>query len=59
MADLGICYGADLTQAEVDYLCRVEFAETAEDIVWRRSKLGLRMTHAQIIALQTALDERI
>jgi glycerol-3-phosphate dehydrogenase len=59
MDDLGHCYGADLTQAEVDYLCRVEFAQTAEDIVWRRSKLGLRMTQAHITALQEALDKRM
>lgn len=59
MDELGFCYGADLTQAEVDYLCSVEFAQTAEDIVWRRSKLGLRMTQTQINALQEALDKRL
>jgi glycerol-3-phosphate dehydrogenase len=53
--DLGTCFGADLTQAEVDYLCRVEFAISAEDIVWRRSKLGLRMTRAEINLLEDYL----
>ena len=54
--DLGRCFGADLTQAEVDYLCRVEFAGTAEDIVWRRSKLGLRLTREQINQVQAYID---
>jgi glycerol-3-phosphate dehydrogenase len=38
---LGACFGADLTCAEVEYLTRHEWALTAEDILWRRSKLGL------------------
>ena len=54
--DLGHNYGADLTQAELDYLCREEFAHSAEDIVWRRSKLGLRMSQLEINQLQSALD---
>jgi glycerol-3-phosphate dehydrogenase len=42
--DLGQSYGAGLTQAELDYLISEEWAETAEDVLWRRSKLGLHMT---------------
>lgn len=41
--DLGEHFGADLYQAEVDYLVAQEWACTAEDILWRRSKLGLRL----------------
>jgi len=41
MADLGEDLGAELTGREVDYLVETEWAETAEDILWRRSKLGL------------------
>jgi glycerol-3-phosphate dehydrogenase len=41
MEDLGECYGADLYEAEVRYLIEEEWAVTAEDILWRRSKLGL------------------
>jgi glycerol-3-phosphate dehydrogenase len=40
-ADLGEDFGADLTAAEVRYLMRHEWAETAEDVLWRRTKLGL------------------
>ena len=45
---LGIDFGSDLTQREVEWLIHKEYARTAEDIVWRRSKLGLRMTESQI-----------
>ncbi|SOC58007.1 homodimeric glycerol 3-phosphate dehydrogenase (quinone) [Chromohalobacter canadensis] len=41
--DLGEHFGADLYAAEVDYLCDHEWARTAEDVLWRRSKLGLRL----------------
>jgi glycerol-3-phosphate dehydrogenase len=43
MAALGEDFGGGLTAAEVDYLVREEFARTAEDILWRRSKLGLHV----------------
>ena len=39
----GRAFGAELTAAEVRYLMRHEFAETADDVLWRRSKLGLRV----------------
>lgn len=42
VADLGEDFGASLTAAEVDWLMTHEFARTAEDVLWRRSKLGLR-----------------
>jgi glycerol-3-phosphate dehydrogenase len=46
-ADLGEHYGAGLTAAEVAYLTRNEWALTDEDILWRRSKLGLHMSQAE------------
>lgn len=54
-ADLGQCFGADLTEAEVRYLMDAEWARTAEDVVWRRSKLGLRLSAQQITALDDAM----
>jgi glycerol-3-phosphate dehydrogenase len=42
--DLGARLGADLTGAEVRYLMEHEWARTAEDVLWRRSKLGLRVS---------------
>jgi glycerol-3-phosphate dehydrogenase len=43
IAALGEDFGGGLTGAEVDYLAREEFARTADDILWRRSKLGLHV----------------
>ena len=50
-ADLGRSFGAGLTEAELRWLMRKEYAGTAEDVVWRRTKLGLRMTKVEIAAL--------
>jgi glycerol-3-phosphate dehydrogenase len=50
-SDLGRPFGAGLTEAEVRYLISSEWARTAEDIVWRRSKLGLRLSPAEIAAI--------
>lgn len=43
LAALGTDFGGGLYEAEVDYLARCEWAATAEDVLWRRSKLGLRL----------------
>lgn len=51
VSDLGLDFGATLTAREVTWLIEKEYARTAEDIVWRRSKLGLRMTAEEIAAL--------
>ena len=48
---LGQDFGATLTEAEVRWLMTHEYATTAADVVWRRSKLGLRMTADQIETL--------
>jgi glycerol-3-phosphate dehydrogenase len=50
--DLGIRFGGDLTAAEIRYLMTKEWALTADDVLWRRSKLGLRFTQAQAAALE-------
>ena len=50
-SDLGVSFGATLTEREVRYLMALEWAMTADDIVWRRSKLGLRMSPSEIAAL--------
>jgi len=49
--DLGRRFGPGLSEAEVDYLRRAEWARTAEDVLWRRSKLGLRTNVAEQAAL--------
>ncbi|WP_421999966.1 glycerol-3-phosphate dehydrogenase [Roseovarius mucosus] len=50
-ADLGPDFGAGLTGAEVRWQMDHEYARTAADVVWRRTRLGLKMTEAQIAAL--------
>jgi glycerol-3-phosphate dehydrogenase len=53
MADLGRSFGATLTERELRYLMEHEWATTAEDVVWRRSKLGLRLSPTEIAAIET------
>ncbi len=55
--DLGRDFGAGLFEREVRYLCEQEWAQSAEDILWRRSKLGLRLGEAQARALSRYLAE--
>lgn len=54
LADLGRDHGGGLYQREVDYCVRHEWARTADDVLWRRTKCGLRMTPAQRAAFQDA-----
>lgn len=56
VSDLGGCLGADITRREVDWLVRTEWARTAEDILWRRSKLGLRVSQGDVAALDRYLS---
>lgn len=59
VADLGAHFGAGLYQREVEFLIAHEWARTAEDVVWRRSKLGLRLTAEQIQALDRFVREKV
>jgi glycerol-3-phosphate dehydrogenase len=43
MDALGEDFGAGLTRAEIDYMMSEEWAQTAEDVLWRRSKRGLHV----------------
>ena len=49
--DLGRDFGATLTEAELRWMMTREYARTAEDAVWRRTRLGLRLNAAQIAAI--------
>ncbi len=55
MADLGEDLGGGLTAAELAYLRTHEFAQTAEDVLWRRSKLGLHVPDGTGARLAEAL----
>jgi glycerol-3-phosphate dehydrogenase len=50
-ADLGIWFGGDLTEAEVNFLKNEEWARSAADVLWRRSKLALALSPAEVAAL--------
>jgi glycerol-3-phosphate dehydrogenase len=54
--ELGERFGDELTAAEVRYLMRHEFAESADDVLWRRSKLGLRMGAEAVAALTRFME---
>jgi glycerol-3-phosphate dehydrogenase len=56
-ADLGESIGP-LTATEIEYLKKYEWAETADDILWRRSKLGLHMKPEQQQALRDYMDAK-
>jgi len=57
-ADLGEDFGATLTAREVEWLMDKEYARRAADVVWRRSKLGLRMTSDEIARLDAWMVSR-
>jgi glycerol-3-phosphate dehydrogenase len=56
MADLGRHFGAGLTAREVDWQMREEWARAPADVLWRRSKLGLRIDRAGQAALAEYMD---
>jgi glycerol-3-phosphate dehydrogenase len=51
MDDLGARFTGDLTGAELAYMVEHEWAQTVEDVLWRRSKLGLTSTAEERIAI--------
>lgn len=57
--DLGQRFGWNLTAREVDWLIDHEFARTAADILWRRSKLGLRLSAEEVERLDAYVAGRV
>ena len=57
LAGLGEDLGDGLYEAEVDYLIRREWARTAEDILWRRSKMGLHVSKRTADRLAARLEK--
>jgi len=51
LSDLGHGFGAGLSEREVDYLVHREWARSADDILWRRTKLGYRLSPEQVATL--------
>jgi glycerol-3-phosphate dehydrogenase len=57
LGDLGTCYGHDLYEAEVRYLIDQEWVREIDDLIWRRSKLGLRLSGEQVATLCERLSQ--
>jgi len=55
---LGRRFGFNLTETEIRYLMREEWAATAADVLWRRSRLGLRVTPEEAAALDAFMSEQ-
>ena len=58
IGDLGAHFGADLYERELIHLTEREWAVGAEDVLWRRTKLGLRFSDQQVSALDRWLRDR-
>lgn len=56
--DMGRCFGADLYEFEVDYVMRQEWAQTAEDVLWRRTNMGLRLSSREVDSLQAWMEQQ-
>lgn len=59
MQALGRCFAPTVYQAEIDYLIAHEWAKTLDDILWRRTKLGLSLTETEKKSLQRYLEARL
>ena len=55
LSDLGDHYGDQVYQVEIDYLVAHEWAQSVEDIIWRRSKLGMHISDETIRNIEAAL----
>jgi len=58
LSDLGESFGAGLTACEIEYLMQHEWALTSDDILWRRSKLGLHLNNDQLARVDDWMKSR-
>ncbi|MEO6395987.1 MAG: glycerol-3-phosphate dehydrogenase [Devosia sp.] len=59
LEEMGEIFGADLTAREVDYLVAQEWARTADDVLWRRTKMGLRLGMGDKARLEAYMERRL
>ncbi len=57
--DLGPDFGATLTRSELRWLVRREYARSAEDILWRRTRLGLHFDAGALAGLEAAIQSEV
>jgi len=58
LQDLGRHFGQGLYEREVDWLMSQEWANDADDVCWRRTKLGLKLSASEVAALQAWMQAR-
>jgi len=56
--DMGKDFGGTLSEREIEYLINHEWAECAEDIIWRRSKLGIRLDNKEVLAIEDWIKQK-
>lgn len=59
MADCGHHFGHGLTERELEYLMAREWAQTAEDVLWRRSKLGLHISPEEVANVAAFMERGV
>jgi glycerol-3-phosphate dehydrogenase len=59
LEDLGICFGSTLFEKEVRYLMTREWARTAEDVLWRRTNMGLFFSPQEVETLDTWMRNQV
>jgi len=57
LSDLGEHFGYGLTSKEIDYMLKLEFAQTSDDVLWRRSKLLLHLNQEQINKVKAYIEQ--
>lgn len=57
--DLGVHFGSDLYSFEVNYLLENEWAKSSEDILWRRTRLGLFLNTAETTILDQYITKKL
>jgi glycerol-3-phosphate dehydrogenase len=59
LGDCGARFGHGLTEREIRHLMTREWARTADDVLWRRTKLGLRFSASQTVDLDTFITQAL
>ena len=57
--DMGQDFGASLSEREVNYLIQHEWAECADDVIWRRTKLGIHFSETEKKALDKWMSDKV
>ncbi|HXV09848.1 MAG TPA: glycerol-3-phosphate dehydrogenase C-terminal domain-containing protein, partial [Burkholderiales bacterium] len=59
LSDLGEHFGVELYAREIDYFVEREWARTADDVLWRRTKAGLHLSSSQRAAVARYIERRV